>query len=202
MERSQHVLLVGAGAEAFAREQGLATAGPEYFGTALRWQQLQEAKAHDRVQLDHDVTAATTTRAPEGKFGTVGAVALDRAGNLAAATSTGGLTNKRFGRVGDSPIIGAGTWAENEGVAVSATGSGEMFIRGAAAHDVAALVKYGGRSPLHAAEEVLAKVEAIGGRGGLIVVDRSGEPALAFTTEGMYRGWASGDALPEVAIYR
>jgi beta-aspartyl-peptidase (threonine type) len=207
MERSPHVFLVGSGAEAFAREQGLATAGPEYFRTALRWEQLQVARERDRVLIDHDGPAP----APAGvggaatgdeKHGTVGAVALDRAGDLAAATSTGGLTNKRFGRVGDSPIIGAGTWAENESVAVSATGSGETFIRAAAAHELAALVKHGGRTPQQAADEVLATVERLGGRGGLIVVDRSGEPVIAFTTEGMYRGCARGSAAPEVAIYR
>ena len=207
MERSRHVLLVGAGAEEFAREQGLATADPEYFRTALRWEQLRVAQERDRLQLDHDAPAAAAAdkagAAPDDeKYGTVGAVALDRAGNLAAATSTGGLTNKRFGRVGDSPLIGAGTWAENESVAVSATGSGEMFIRGVAAYDVAALVKYRNLAPQQAAEEVLAKVGAIGGRGGLIVVDRTGEPVFVFTTEGMYRGCARGDAPPEVAIYR
>jgi L-asparaginase / beta-aspartyl-peptidase len=207
MERSRHVLLVGTGAEEFAREQGLATAEPEYFRTALRWEQLRVARERDRLQLDHDSPAAATadkagTAPDDEKYGTVGAVALDRAGNLAAATSTGGLTNKRFGRVGDSPLIGAGTWAENESVAVSATGSGEMFIRAVAAYDVAALVKYRNLPPQRAAEEVLAKVKAIGGRGGLIVVDRTGEPAFAFNTEGMYRGRARGDAPPEVAIYR
>ena len=207
MERSPHVFLAGSGAEAFAREQGLATAEPEYFRTALRWEQLRVARERDQLQIDHDAPASAPAvdrgAAPDDeKHGTVGAVALDRAGNLAAATSTGGLTNKRFGRVGDSPIIGAGTWAENESVAVSATGSGETFIRAAAAHELAALVKYGGRTPLRAAHEVLATVERLGGRGGLIVVDRSGEPVFAFTTEGMYRGCARGDAAPEVAIYR
>jgi beta-aspartyl-peptidase (threonine type) len=204
---SRHVLLVGAGAEEFAREQGLASADPEYFRTALRWEQLRVARERDRLQLDHDAPAAAAAdkagAAPDDvKYGTVGAVALDRAGNLAAATSTGGLTNKRFGRVGDSPLIGAGTWAENESVAVSATGSGEMFIRGVAAYDVAALVKYRNLAPQQAAEEVLAKVGAIGGRGGLIVIGRTGEPVFAFTTEGMYRGCTRGDAPPEVAIYR
>ena len=207
MERSRHVLLVGAGAEEFAREQGLATAEPEYFHTALRWEQLRVARESDRLQIDHDAPASAPAgdggAAPgDGKYGTVGAVALDRDGNLAAATSTGGLTNKRFGRVGDSPIIGAGTWAENESVAVSATGSGETFIRAAAAHELAALVKYGGRTPRRAADEVLATVERLGGRGGLIVIDRSGEPVFAFNTEGMYRGCARGVSAPEVAIYR
>jgi len=132
----------------------------------------------------------------------VGAVALDQAGNLAAATSTGGLTNKRFGRVGDSPIVGAGTWAENESVAVSATGTGEMFMRGVAAHDIAALVKYKGLAPQKAADEVLEKVRAIGGRGGVVVLDRSGEAVFSFTTEGMYRGFAGATARPEIHIFR
>ena len=202
MERSQHVFLAGSGAEAFARGEGLDVADAEYFGTALRWQQLQQAKARDRVALDHDLPTPAATPAGEGKFGTVGAVARDRGGNLAAATSTGGLTNKRYGRVGDSPVIGAGTWAENASVAVSATGSGETFIRTAAAHDVAALVKYGGRTARNAAGEVLAKVEELGGRGGLIVIDGAGEPVLAFTTEGMYRGCVVGPGAPDVAIYR
>lgn len=202
MERSPHVFLAGSGAEAFARGEGLDVADAEYFGTALRWQQLQQAKARDRVALDHDLPSPSATPADEGKYGTVGAVARDRGGNLAAATSTGGLTNKRYGRVGDSPVIGAGTWAENASLAVSATGSGETFIRTAAAHDVAALVKYGGRTPRNAADEVLAKVEDLGGRGGLIVLDRTGEPVLAFTTEGMYRGCVVGAGAPDVAIYR
>jgi len=132
----------------------------------------------------------------------VGAVALDQAGNLAAATSTGGIANKRFGRVGDSPIVGAGTWAENESVAVSATGTGEMFLRGATAHDIAALVKYRGLTPQRAADEALDKVAAIGGRGGVIVLDRSGEPVFSFNTESMYRGYARGSARAVVLVFR
>ncbi|MDH5265688.1 MAG: isoaspartyl peptidase/L-asparaginase, partial [Betaproteobacteria bacterium] len=156
--------------------------------------------------MDHDspkAAPAKTGRQEESeKFGTVGAVALDQAGNLAAATSTGGITNKRSGRVGDSPVIGAGTWAENGSVAVSATGTGEMFLRGATAHDIAALVKYKGLSPQGAADEALAKVAAIGGRGGVIVLDRSGDAVFSFTTEGMYRGYAKGAARAEILIFR
>lgn len=178
MERSPHVLLAGRGAERFAKQQGLAAVEPGYF-----------RRPKDRAS-------------EPGKLGTVGAVALDRAGNLAAATSTGGIAGKLPGRIGDSPLVGAGTWAENASVAVSATGTGEMFMRTAAAHDIAANVKYRGLSPQAAADAVLAKVSAIGGRGGVIVLDRSGEPAFSFTTEAMYRGYAIGDSRPEVLVFR
>ncbi len=206
MEKSRHVMLAGKGAEQFAREQGLALVDPSYFRTEERWQQLLKARERGRLELDHDGKKAAPAKsgalAGDEKLGTVGAVALDAAGNLAAATSTGGLTNKRFGRIGDSPIVGAGTWAENGSVAVSATGTGEMFIRAAAAHDIAALVKYKGLSAQSAADEVLGKVKALGGRGGVVVLDRSGEPVFSFTTEGMYRGFARGTARPEVLIFR
>jgi beta-aspartyl-peptidase (threonine type) len=202
MDRSRHVMMAGKGAELFAKEQGLAIVEPKYFWTQERWDQLQRAKERDRLQLDHDAPAKTSALEEDEKFGTVGAVALDRAGNLAAATSTGGLTNKRFGRVGDSPIVGAGTWAENESVAVSATGTGEMFIRGVAAYDIAARVKYKGTSPQRAADEALEQVKSLGGRGGVIVLDRAGSAVFSFNTEGMYRGVAKGDAKPEVHIYR
>jgi L-asparaginase / beta-aspartyl-peptidase len=206
MEQSRHVLLSGKGAERFAAEKGLAIADPSYFRTEERWKQLQRAKERDALPMDHDAPKAkpaTSGRQEEHeKFGTVGAVALDQAGNLAAATSTGGITNKRFGRVGDSPVIGAGTWAENGSVAVSATGTGEMFLRSATAHDIAALVKYKGLSPQRAADEALAKVAAIGGRGGVIVLDRTGDAVFSFTTEGMYRGYAKGGARAEIHIFR
>jgi beta-aspartyl-peptidase (threonine type) len=191
MEKSGHVLLAGRGAERFAKEQGLEIVDPSYFRTEERWEQLRRAKAR----------AAGDTH-PQGKLGTVGAVALDRAGNLAAATSTGGLTNKRAGRIGDSPLVGAGTWAENASVAVSATGTGEMFIRAATAHDIAALVKYRGLPPRKAAEEALAGVTSLGGSGGVIVLDRTGEAVFSFTTAGMYRGYARGSARPAVSIFR
>ncbi len=202
MEKSGHVLLAGKGADQFAREQGLAIVDPSYFRTEERWEQLQRAKERDRAAPGHDAPAKAGTAGAREKLGTVGAVALDQAGNLAAATSTGGINNKRFGRVGDSPIVGAGTWAENETVAVSATGSGEMFIRSATAHDVAALVRYKGLAPQKAADEAIAKVKAIGGEGGVIVMDRRGEPAFSFSTDGMYRGFARGLAPPEVMIFR
>ena len=202
MENSRHVLMAGRGAEQFAREQGLALVDPKYFWTQERFDQLQKAKERDRLQLDHDAPRKSSALAEDGKFGTVGAVALDKAGNLAAATSTGGLTNKRFGRIGDSPLVGAGTWAENESVAVSATGTGEMFIRGVAAYDIAARVKYKGATAQQAADDALATVKSLGGRGGVIVLDRAGHAVFSFTTEGMYRGVAKGDAKPEVLIYR
>jgi beta-aspartyl-peptidase (threonine type) len=183
MEKSGHVLLAGRGAERFAKEQGLAIVDPSYFRTEERWRDFRRGQG-------------------DGKLGTVGAVALDRAGNLAAATSTGGIANKRFGRVGDSPLVGAGTWAENASVAVSATGTGEMFIRTAAAHDIAALVKYKGLAPEAAAREALAKVAALGGTGGVIVLDRAGDPIFSFTTEGMYRGFAKGGGKAEVRVFR
>lgn len=206
MDRSRHVLLSGRGAETFAKEQGLAIVEPKYFWTQERWDQLQRAKERDRTPLDHDAPRAAPARssalAEDTKLGTVGAVALDKAGHLAAATSTGGITNKRFGRVGDSPLVGAGTWADDATVAVSATGTGEMFIRAAAAHEIAALVKHKGLAPRAAADEALAQVKALGGRGGVIVMDAKGETAFAFTTEGMYRGLAKGTAKPEIAIFR
>ena len=183
MEKSRHVLLAGKGADRFAKEQGLAIVDPSYFRTEERWRQFRRAK-------------------DDGKLGTVGAVALDRSGNLAAATSTGGTAHKRIGRVGDSPLIGAGTWAENDSVAVSATGTGEMFIRTAAAHDIAALVKYKGLAPGRAAAEALAKVGALGGQGGVIVLDRSGDAVFSFTTESMYRGFAKNAGKAEVRIFR
>ncbi len=216
MDKSRHVLLAGKGAELFAKEQGLAIVEPTYFWTQERWDQLQKAKERDRIPLDHDAPAADAAKkaaavAEDEKYGTVGAVALDRAGNLAAATSTGGLTNKRFGRIGDSPIVGGGTWAENESVAVSATGTGEMFIRGVAAYDIAARVKYPGAKPHPAADEAREEGRKPGGRGGgrklgggggVIGLDRSGQAVFSFTAEGMYRGIAKGDAKPEVQIYR
>ena len=200
MQRSPHVMLTGEGAEAFAREQGLEIVDPSYFRTDFRWKQLQKAIAEERILRDHDAGPAPAQPKDE-KRGTVGAVAIDRQGNLAAATSTGGMTNKRWGRVGDSPIIGAGTWADNRSVAVSATGTGEMFIRSAAAHEVASRVRYRNESPRAAADATLAEIAAIGGDGGLIVLDAKGEYAFSFNTEGMYRGTIGPDGVPLTAIY-
>ena len=207
MEHSEHVLLVGEGAEAFAEAQGLALVDPNYFSTEFRREQLQRARASASTVLDHDGGGNALDRAPldeTRKFGTVGAVALDAQGHLAAATSTGGMTNKRPGRVGDSPLIGAGTYADDRTAAVSCTGSGEMFIRTSAAFDVCARMAYGGMSLTAACEAVVMQaLPAIDGRGGLIAVDAQGQVCLPFNTEGMYRGsMRVGDAEPFTAIFR
>lgn len=191
MERSAHVLLVGAGAEDFAQGQGLEMVAPDYFSTEARRQDWRRA------------LAAVTQPHLGPKLGTVGAVALDAQGNLAAATSTGGMTGKRAGRVGDSPLIGAGTYADNRTAAVSCTGSGEMFIRAVAAHDVCARMAYGGLSLEAAAREVVMNLlPSIGGHGGLIAVDAQGRLSLVFNTEGMYRGHARVGEAPQTAICR
>ena len=204
MTRSRHVMLVGPGAEAFAAEQGLGIVEPAYFFTPERWAQLERARAEGRLELDHDGTskAELPSATDEKKLGTVGAVALDVHGNLAAATSTGGITNKQWGRVGDSPIIGAGTWADNATCAVSGTGLGEAFMRACAAHEVAALVKYKGL-PLDAAvtEVATVTVPANGGTGGLIAVDAAGNVSMRFSTTGMYRGVVRGGSPPVVSIW-
>ncbi|HEX2011832.1 MAG TPA: isoaspartyl peptidase/L-asparaginase, partial [Roseateles sp.] len=202
MEASEHVLLVAEGAEAFAEAQGLELVDPAYFSTEFRRAQLKRAQAAAVTVLDHDGGNDPDSNGrplDEGrKFGTVGAVALDAQGNLAAATSTGGMTNKRPGRVGDSPLIGAGTYADNRTAAVSCTGSGEMFIRASAAFDVCARMAYGSQSLAQAAEAVVMQaLPAIDGRGGLIAVDARGHVSLPFNTEGMYRGQMRvGDAEP------
>ena len=196
MEKSPHVLFVGAGAEAFAKERGLELMPDDYFVTEARRQELQRTKE-------------TTDRKPlsspsPGGGGTVGAVALDRQGHLAAATSTGGMTNKRFGRVGDSPIIGAGNYANDATCAISATGHGEYFIRSVVAHDISALMEYRGWPLEKATAEVLRKVAALGGTGGLIAVDKAGNVALPFNTAGMYRAYrrsAEGDGKAVVEIF-
>lgn len=186
MERSPHVMLVGEGAEAFAQTQGVPMVPNESFRTEARW------KAYLKVR---------EKAVPTEPRGTVGAVALDQKGNLAAATSTGGMMMKRWGRVGDSPIIGAGTWAENATCAVSCTGWGEYFIRTAVAHDIAAQMAYA-RTPLaKAAEATLAKVKALGGDGGLVAIDAQGNVALPFNTRGMYRGFRKSDGTRAVALY-
>lgn len=204
MERSEHVLMAGPGAEAFAASQGLELVDPSYFSTEFRRAQLKRAQAADVTVLDHDGGQDQRPLDETRKFGTVGAVALDVQGNLAAATSTGGMTNKRPGRVGDSPLIGAGTYADNRTAAISCTGSGEMFIRANAAFDVCARMAYGGLSLERAAEAVVMQaLPAIDGRGGLIAVDAQGHVCLPFNTEGMYRGsMRVGDAEPFTAIFR
>ncbi len=203
MDDGAHVLLAGVGAEAFARAQGLEMVEPAYFSTEARRRQLRQALAADRVALDHDSLAGSAPLAEDSKFGTVGAVALDLHGHLAAATSTGGMTNKRAGRIGDSPLIGAGTYADDATAAVSCTGSGEMFMRTVAAYDVCARMRYAGQSLAQACDAVVGEsLPAIDGRGGLIAVDRRGHVCLPFNTEGMYRAHACGAGLPQTAIHR
>lgn len=207
MEDGRHVLLAGEGAEAFARDAGLEIVPPDHYFTEARHAQWQRALAEGRIGLlDHDAQALAARPEPidaERKMGTVGAVALDAHGNLAAATSTGGVTNKLPGRVGDSPLIGAGCYADNQSVAVSCTGSGEMFIRLLAAYDVSALMRYRGLPLAEAcAQVVMEKLPAINGRGGLIAVDAKGRVCLPFNTEGMYRGSAHAGGPRRTAIYR
>lgn len=194
MRHSGHVLLIGEGALAFADSRGWERMPEEWFHDDWRYRQWLDVKGSDAFQLDHTVT--------DRKFGTVGAVARDARGNLAAATSTGGMTNKKFGRVGDSPLIGAGTWADNRTCAVSCTGSGEYFIRGVVAYDVACLMAYQGLSLEEACRRVVHEhLPALGGDGGLIAVDAQGHIALPFNTAGMYRGSVSQGAGPMTAIY-
>jgi len=195
MEKSQHVMLVGDGAEQFAQQMGIALVDPSYFRTDERWQQLQEA-----LKAESNKQASALGRAIH--YGTVGAVALDAQGHLTAATSTGGMTNKRWGRVGDSPIIGAGTYA-NAHCAVSATGWGEYYIRATAAHDICARVEYAKAKVADAASTVVMDiVPKLGGDGGVIALDADGNFAMPFNTDGMYRGWVDRDGKAHVAILK
>ncbi len=201
MERSKHVMLVGRGAEVFATQAGLEIVDPSYFWTEKRWKQIQ------KVWQEEAKAAGKQTGLPQASthdqpWSTVGAVALDAAGNLAAGTSTGGMSNKMYGRVGDSPIIGAGTYADNEACAVSATGHGEYFIRYAVAHDIASLVKYKRLSIEQAAAEVIQrKLKPAGGEGGVIALDAQGNFTAPFNTEGMYRGYITRDGKTRVFLY-
>lgn len=201
LENSQHVLFAGEGAEKFATAHGLEMVASDFFFTQSRFDQLHRAQAEQgRVLLDHDGAEPID---PDSKFGTVGAVALDALGNLAAATSTGGMTNKQAGRVGDTPIIGAGCYANNATVAVSSTGTGEIFMRGVAAYDVSALMEYAGLSLQQASDRVvMEKLLAMGGSGGMIAIDSQGNVALPFNSEGMYRGFGYVGDAPSVGIYR
>ncbi|GEC67482.1 beta-aspartyl-peptidase [Raoultella terrigena] len=199
LEQSPHVLLIGEGAEAFAASHGMARVENDLFSTTERRLQLQQAQADDEILLDHGVAPLDERH----KMGTVGAVALDIAGNLAAATSTGGMTNKLPGRVGDSPLPGAGCYANNASVAVSCTGTGEVFIRTLAAYDIAALMEYANLSLREACERVvMEKLPALGGSGGLIAIDREGNVVLPFNSEGMYRAWCYAGDTPTIGIYR
>ena len=229
MTNSEHVMMMGPGAEAFAKDQGMTIVDPSYFYTETRWQGLQKALSEEKVQLDHTGSAPAQSKSTlpdkaktpkmkgaktgyvpnesifdEGKkYGTVGCVALDQFGNLAAGTSTGGMTNKRYGRVGDAPIIGAGTYANNATCAVSGTGHGEFFIRSVVGYDVSALMEYKGLSVRDAANEVvMKKLVQRGGEGGIIALDRHGNFAMPFNSEGMYRGYIKADGSSDVLIYK
>jgi beta-aspartyl-peptidase (threonine type) len=193
MERSEHVMLAGAGAEEFASAQGFAFVPQSYFYTEERWRQLERIRSGEIGLSAHTIS----------HVGTVGAVALDAFGHLAAATSTGGMTGKRFQRIGESPIIGAGTYADDRSCAVSATGHGELFIRAAVAHDICARMRFGGRSVSEAAREVIyGELPALGGEGGVIAIDARGEIAIEFNSEGMFRGSRKAGEASEIAIYR
>jgi len=191
MEHSPHVFLSGAGAEEFAREQGCEIVDPDWFATPERWRQFEEFKSKKLGWFDVDL-----------KYGTVGAVAVDSEGHVAAATSTGGLTGKRWGRIGDSPMIGAGNYADDRACAVSATGAGEFFIREGVAHEICARMRLLGESAQVAADTVIGEVGALGGDGGVIVAAPDGSTAFSFNTPGMYRGRADSSGMREVAIFR
>jgi beta-aspartyl-peptidase (threonine type) len=201
MEKTEHVFMAGAGANQFAQDMNVEMADDAYFFTELRYEQLLKAREHGVVVLDHvpeEEIAAEISK----PIGTVGAVACDGDANIAAATSTGGMTNKKFGRVGDTPLIGSGTYAENTTCAVSCTGHGEYFMIGVAAYDVAARMKYQGIDLSTAARKTIDKLTALGGEGGLIAVDHRGNVSLPFNSEGMYRGFMTSNDAPVTYIYR
>ncbi len=213
MDKTEHILLAGAGANEFAKEMNVELETDDYFFTDFRFEQFLKARKEGVVELDHTpeevesgewrVESARTENQIQNpkSLGTVGAVACDSFGNIAAATSTGGMTNKKFGRIGDTPIVGAGNYADNATCAVSCTGHGEFFMRAVAAYDVSALMKYKNLSLREAAREVVEKLLAIGGEGGLIAVDAKGNVALPFNSEGMYRGFADSDGKFVIEIY-
>jgi beta-aspartyl-peptidase (threonine type) len=209
MEKSPHVMMTGNGADQFAKEQGIEMVDPSYFYTEERWKGLQQAKQEDSIKMQRDKTDTMKKiglKQPgnkDYKYGTVGAVALDQHGNLAAATSTGGMTNKKFGRVGDAPIIGAGTYANNKTVAISGTGWGEYFIRLVMAKTISDMMEFGNMKLKPAADEMIMKrLPALGGDGGLIAVDKDGNIAMPFCTEGMYRGYIKEGGKKMVEIYK
>jgi beta-aspartyl-peptidase (threonine type) len=201
MEKSRHVMLSREGAEEFALEQGIELVPRDYFFTERRWESLQRAREREREERASTSLPDTRNLPDDRKLGTVGAVALDRSGNLAAGTSTGGTTNKRWGRIGDSPIIGAGTYADDR-CAVSSTGTGEYFIRNVVAHDICARARYQGVPLEEAARAVIMEVlPPQGGDGGVIALDAEGNFTTPFNTEGMYRGWVVAGAEPVIEIY-
>lgn len=210
MTQTDHVYLAGAGAAQFAATIKLPMENDEYFFSQQRYDQWQQVQGTDQTALDHGLPPLVQTNAPNGidvtkekKFGTVGAVACDQYGNIAAATSTGGMTNKKWGRVGDTPIIGSGTYANNKTCAISCTGHGELFLRAVAAYDVSCLMEYKGLSLREAMDIVVNdKLMRINGEGGMIGVDAKGNTALIFNSAGMYRGLQTSEGLHEIAIYR
>ncbi len=206
MEKSEHVMMVGDGADQFAKVAGLTIVDPKYYWTKERWDGLQEAIKEDSTKavLDHGSKKSTLlgTKNHDYKFGTVGCVALDNAGNLAAGTSTGGMTNKKYGRVGDAPIIGSGTYCNNATAGISCTGWGEFYIRNVVAKTISDLMEYKGLGVAEASKIALDKVGKMGGDGGLIALDRKGNIAMPFNTEGMYRGAVTADGKVEIQIYK
>lgn len=203
MEKSEHVLLTGQGAEQFAQEQGLEIVSPAYFYTEERFKSLERVKAQEAVDAKDQHGALQRSREIDEKFGTVGCVALDKNGHIAAGTSTGGMTNKRYNRIGDSPIIGAGTYANNASCAVSCTGHGEFFIRYAVAYDIHARMQYAGQDLASAANAVVHEVLApAGGEGGLIAMDAQGNIAMPFNSEGMYRGYLKAGEQRAIQFYK
>jgi L-asparaginase / beta-aspartyl-peptidase len=206
MDNSPHVFMVGKGAEQFAEEQGLEIVDPEYFRDETRYQQLQKIKDTEKQMLDHSAILQMEQEDPyfkDRKFGTVGAVAVDRNGNIAAATTTGGMTNKRYGRVGDVPIIGAGTYADNATCAVSATGHGEYFIRTVVGHEIASQMRYANKSLKDAADDVVNKqLVEMNGEGGVIAIDKDGNISMPFNSAGMYRGYIRAKGEGKTFIYK
>ncbi len=200
MQNSGHVMLAGAGAEKFAQQSGLDIVDPKYFWTKDRWDGLQKLKQKE-LEKSKKISHLPDYITVDQKFGTVGAVALDKEGNIAAGTSTGGMTNKKFGRIGDSPVIGAGTYANGQ-VGVSGTGWGEFFIRATAARTVAAKMEYQNKDIATATQEVISEIGKMGGDGGVIALDKDGNIAMPFNTAGMYRGAITQDGQVEIGIYK
>lgn len=204
MEKSKHVMLIGRGAEVFATRQGLEIVDPAYFWTEFQWKAIQDVWKKEAEAKKQSGDASDVLEIPIAKphYGTVGAVALDKDGNLAAGTSTGGMTNKMFGRIGDSPIIGAGTYADNETAAISCTGHGEFFIRYSVSHEIVAQIKYKKVSAKEAVEDVINRqLKDINAEGAAIVLDKDGKFTTARNSEGLYRGWITADGKVQVRVY-
>jgi beta-aspartyl-peptidase (threonine type) len=199
MDKTRHVMLSGKGAENFAREHNLIFVDDEYFHTEKRFNQLLKAQEKDKINLDHSLSGNELI--DDHKYGTVGAIALDKIGNIAAATSTGGMTNKKYGRIGDSPIIGAGTYANNKTCGVSSTGTGEYFIRTLAAHEASNLMQYKKLSLQESLKEVIGQIAKLGGDGGMVGLDKDANIAWYFNTEGMYRGYKKSNGENVVKFY-